>query len=84
MLLLGILKYYTLQVEGIAIYQAPLASNLVLFSLIWVGLFYLPVFVEIVQYCPISFFATRVTRPFLRFIIQHGNVYRSRLFFPND
>ena len=35
MLLLGILKYYTLQVEGIAIFHVPLASNLVLFSPIW-------------------------------------------------
>jgi hypothetical protein len=48
-LLLGILKYYTLQMEGIAIYQAPIASKLVLFSPIRAGLFYLPVFVEIVQ-----------------------------------
>jgi len=81
-LLLGILKYYTFLVEEIASYQAPIAFNLVLFSPIWVGLFYLPGCFR--RNCPVSFFATRVTRSFLRFIIQHENVLRSRLFFPLD
>ena len=64
--LLGILKYYTLQMEGSVIYQAPQASNLVLFSPIWLRWLILSSVLR--RNCSASFLATHVTRPFLIFL----------------
>ena len=69
--------------EGIAIYQAPQALNLVLFSPIWLGLLILSSVIR--RNCSASFLLTHATRPFLRlFVYSTKNVFRSRLIFPND